>query len=375
MRSKAIMAAAAFLLGFAATSVASSTQLDSLTSKLKGEVSAATMNVVDNVLQRRLDRDDQNGEGPSEEGPHQITAQAEPHAHDEHEKAQTHVHGDDEVVEYAKPDDLPPDAKSFRIFFDSGSASLSDEAWSVVEEAVLYAQELDDFEIFIEGFTDTVGNLQVNHKISHERAKTVRKALGLSSLALDAVHIIDYGESRAKLLVPTGDSTDEPRNRRVEITVMSPHATLHATDVAEEGDEHDEHHEASGSEHQESPKVINVNAEPARPIDVSVEYPSDPLIEGQGALTVRVHLDRPAESTTIVSYTTVDGTAKKDSDYEPARGVLTLRQGETEADFSVVLIDDDVAEEDEELKIFLSGDPLLVDLHGGLTTLTIGDDD
>jgi len=372
MQSKAIMATAAFLSGFVATSVASSTQLDSLTSKLKGEVSAVTMNVVDNVLQRRLDQDDRNGEGPGEERPHQIIAQAEPHAHDEHEKAQTHVHGDEEVVEYAKPDDLPPDAKLFRIFFGSGSASLSDEAWSVVEEAVLYAQELDDFEIFIEGFTDTVGSLQVNHKISHERAKTVRKALGLSSLALDAVHIIDYGESRARLLVPTGDSTDEPQNRRVEITVMSPHETLHGTDVAEEGDEHDEH---SGSEHQESPKVINVNAEPAGPIDVSVEYPSDPLIEGQGALTVRVHLDRPAESTTIVSYTTVDGTAKKDSDYEPARGVLTLRQGETEADFSVVLIDDDVAEEDEELRIFLSGDPSLVDLHGGLKTLTIGDDD
>ncbi|MGI9490024.1 MAG: Calx-beta domain-containing protein [Geminicoccaceae bacterium] len=346
-----------------------------MTSTLKGNVSAAAISAADDALRDRLGQEDHDGEGHGEAGPHQITAQADSHVHDEHEKTQTHIHGDDEITEYAKPDDLPPDARTFRIFFDSGSARLSDDAWSVVEEAALYALDLGDFEIFIEGFTDTVGNLQVNHKISHERAKITRKALGLSSLPLDAVHIIDYGESRSKLLVPTADGTDEPQNRRVEITVMSPHETLHDTDVAEEGEHHDEHHEASGSEHQESPKIINVNADPADLLDVSIDYPSDPLIEGQGALTIRVHLDRPAEKTTIVSYTTLDGTAKKDSDYEPARGTLTLRRGETEADFSLVLIDDDVAEEDEELKIFLSGDPSLVDLHGGLKTLTIGDDD
>lgn len=306
----------------------------------------------------------------------QVVAQNESHEHDEHEKVQTHIHDDEEIAEYGKPDDLPPDAKLFRIFFDSGSATLSDEAWSTVEEAVLYAQELSDFEIFVEGYTDTVGNLQVNHKISHARAKIVRKALGLSSLPLDTIHITDYGESRGKLLVQTGDDIDESQNRRVEITVISPHEDLHAADVAEHGDDHDEHHDASDDEpHYEEAKLVDIKAAPAALINVSLEAPEGPLVEGQGSIIFRLKLDRPAEKTTIVSYTTLDGTAKQNDDYEAIRGTLRFAPGEMAADIRLDLIDDGAAEEREEFKLFLSGDRTILNLTSELLTVSVDDDD
>ena len=57
----------------------------------------------------------------------------------------------------------------------------------------------------------------MNEQLGMERARQVGTLLTGLNLTVDKVAIESHGEKN--LLVATPDNTDEPRNRRVEITV------------------------------------------------------------------------------------------------------------------------------------------------------------
>jgi outer membrane protein OmpA-like peptidoglycan-associated protein len=67
------------------------------------------------------------------------------------------------------------------------------------------------------GHTDTVGDSRDNEQLSLARAKSIASLLKEAKLDADKIVVESHGEKN--LLVPTPDNTDEPRNRRVEITV------------------------------------------------------------------------------------------------------------------------------------------------------------
>lgn len=113
---------------------------------------------------------------------------------------------------------LPPRPKSFTVYFAAGSATELDTVSRYVIEMV--RSELAGRpgpEIRVIGHTDTVGGLEANDALSAERAATVRDLLVAAGIQAASMDVAGRGEREPA--IPTADEVDEPRNRRVEISV------------------------------------------------------------------------------------------------------------------------------------------------------------
>jgi outer membrane protein OmpA-like peptidoglycan-associated protein len=112
----------------------------------------------------------------------------------------------------------PPRPMAFVVNFVSGSATeLTPESRRVIEEVKAALAGRPAPEITVIGHTDRVGKLEANDALSRKRAETVRDILaasGVKALSLDVA-----GRGEREPLVATADEVDEPRNRRVEISV------------------------------------------------------------------------------------------------------------------------------------------------------------
>ena len=114
------------------------------------------------------------------------------------------------------PGDRP--AVSLMVTFATGSAALTPQAEGLISSLAraFDAPELAGARFRIEGHTDTVGAAGLNQSLSEARAAAVRDHLvRRHGIAPERLQTIGYGETR--LLVPTADGRDEPRNRRVQI--------------------------------------------------------------------------------------------------------------------------------------------------------------
>jgi outer membrane protein OmpA-like peptidoglycan-associated protein len=112
---------------------------------------------------------------------------------------------------------LPARPISFLLYFVTGTDILTEES------KVEFARMLEELrrrpapDIQVIGHTDTVGAQDANDKLSLQRAERLKAdflAQGIPALRVDAA-----GRGEREPLVPTGDNVDEPRNRRVEISV------------------------------------------------------------------------------------------------------------------------------------------------------------
>ncbi len=114
---------------------------------------------------------------------------------------------------------LPPAAQTFVLRFEAGSSSrLTPESESTlagVQRGIANWPSIPSVDVI--GHTDTVGAAAVNDALSLERARTVSRRLDALSLPSERLQVSGRGERQ--LLVQTPDETDEPANRRVEITV------------------------------------------------------------------------------------------------------------------------------------------------------------
>jgi outer membrane protein OmpA-like peptidoglycan-associated protein len=105
---------------------------------------------------------------------------------------------------------------SLTLYFTEGS-TLSDESKAVVDKLFAEITKRPTAEITVIGHTDTVGADAFNDKLSLERAQAVREIL--IGMGMPAQNITAAGRGKRELLVPTGDNINEPRNRRVELSV------------------------------------------------------------------------------------------------------------------------------------------------------------
>lgn len=105
---------------------------------------------------------------------------------------------------------------SLLLYFTEGS-TLSDESKAVVDKMFAEIARRPAAEITVIGHTDTVGNDAYNDKLSLERAQAVREIL--IGMGVPAQNITAAGRGKRELLVPTADNVNEPRNRRVELSV------------------------------------------------------------------------------------------------------------------------------------------------------------
>ncbi len=112
---------------------------------------------------------------------------------------------------------LPPAARSYVLYFKEGTVILEPDSGPVMEAMRKDVTSRTAGEIMGIGHTDKVGKVTDNDELAFTRALSVGDVLVASGIARDTVIIAGRGEREA--LVPTDDEVEEPRNRRVEISV------------------------------------------------------------------------------------------------------------------------------------------------------------
>jgi outer membrane protein OmpA-like peptidoglycan-associated protein len=103
------------------------------------------------------------------------------------------------------------------IYFESGNAALTSGSLQAVQEIIEEIKSQKSNQIMVLGYTDTVGAVEYNRKLSQRRAKSVADVL-VSKGVEDAIIEIEY-YGKEGLFIKTPDGVNEPRNRRVEIIV------------------------------------------------------------------------------------------------------------------------------------------------------------
>ncbi len=112
----------------------------------------------------------------------------------------------------------PPPSKMWMVFFDTNSATISDQGNATVSAATNVAKSMPNSKVVVTGFTDTEGSVAYNQALSVRRANSVRDALVRNGISPQSVSVSGAGEQG--LLVPTADQTKYPSNRRVQIVVQ-----------------------------------------------------------------------------------------------------------------------------------------------------------
>jgi hypothetical protein len=108
---------------------------------------------------------------------------------------------------------------------------------------------------------------------------------------------------------------------------------------------------------------------------LSLKTSPEDVSEKSGTIALTVELSRPLEDLLVVIYSTVDGTARSDADYQPLQGILTLPAGVTSGVLRTAVMDDPEPEGDEDFQVFLASNPDLATLAEEWTKITIRDDD
>jgi adhesin transport system outer membrane protein len=111
----------------------------------------------------------------------------------------------------------PPVPEQFVLYFLQGGTRLTKESRALLPKMLARAKERKMLDVWLIGHTDTVGNAKSNEALGLKRAQAIAKQfqkLGLKDIAMT---IESYGERSPQVATP--DETNEPRNRRGEVTL------------------------------------------------------------------------------------------------------------------------------------------------------------
>mgnify|MGYP001178622667 CR=1 FL=1 len=104
------------------------------------------------------------------------------------------------------------------VVFESGKWEIRPSEVSKMEDtlgklvdALKKHSRIIEIQLYVAGYTDTVGNVSDNLKLSMERARTIGRWFRKKGIRIP-IHYQGFGEGA--LAVATPDETDEPRNRR-----------------------------------------------------------------------------------------------------------------------------------------------------------------
>ena len=114
-------------------------------------------------------------------------------------------------------DHLPPLPEQYRVYFESGSTRMTQEATADLPKVMGALKKRQVPDVSVIGHTDTVGTEAFNKDLGLKRANSVAEKI--RAQGLDNVEVSVESQGEGKLLVPTKDGVPEPMNRRVEITV------------------------------------------------------------------------------------------------------------------------------------------------------------
>lgn len=112
---------------------------------------------------------------------------------------------------------LPPPPAHFILYFMKDKPELTEESKPLVEQIAKAIRDRVGADVSIVGHTDSTGDAARNFKLGLQRAKTMAELLSAKGVDLSTAQVSSHGQDNP--LVPTGPGVDEPKNRRVEITV------------------------------------------------------------------------------------------------------------------------------------------------------------
>ncbi|NTV71711.1 MAG: OmpA family protein [Azonexaceae bacterium] len=111
----------------------------------------------------------------------------------------------------------PPRPSSYVLYFEAGGNVLTPESQAALATIRQEIAERPASEVMVIGHTDRVGSVEGNDRLSRKRAESLRDLLIESGVPADKLEAVGRGERDP--LVATDDEVDEPKNRRVEISV------------------------------------------------------------------------------------------------------------------------------------------------------------
>lgn len=119
--------------------------------------------------------------------------------------------------EAALINELPPAAKSFTLYFEEGTTSMTPESAPVLDELRAEIAKRPGAEVQVTGHTDTVGSETDNDALSERRAQEILNVL--ASKGFDRSIMTAVGRGERELKEPTADNVSSAVNRRVEVIV------------------------------------------------------------------------------------------------------------------------------------------------------------
>ena len=112
----------------------------------------------------------------------------------------------------------PPKPVSYLLYFQAGGARLTPEAEAELQKVIADLGTRPVADLSVIGHTDTAGDADANERLGLVRARFVADLINRSA-KIDAGKMSVESHGEKNLLIATPDNTNEPRNRRVEVTV------------------------------------------------------------------------------------------------------------------------------------------------------------
>lgn len=112
---------------------------------------------------------------------------------------------------------MPLAPAKYVLYFDQNTTSLIPESNALLPGIIEAINSRQPAELSVIGHTDSVGPPEGNYQLGLQRAVVVTNLLKSLGATPAIIETGSHGEGNP--LVPTGDETPEPRNRRVEVIV------------------------------------------------------------------------------------------------------------------------------------------------------------
>lgn len=105
-----------------------------------------------------------------------------------------------------------------RLNFDSGTTKLTVESEQTVKDLGVILKAYPTSNVRLDGYTDNMGDVEANKKLSLDQAASVREALISGGIAAARVTTVGYGPERP--LAYNGTEEGRAKNRRLELVVL-----------------------------------------------------------------------------------------------------------------------------------------------------------
>jgi OmpA-OmpF porin, OOP family len=112
---------------------------------------------------------------------------------------------------------LPPRPMSFQLYYIRGSDTVTEASRGELERMLAELRKRAQPDVVVVGHTDRLGKAEANDELSLQRARRVKSDLVRQGIAPERIEVAGRGEREP--VVPTENGIEEPRNRRVEISV------------------------------------------------------------------------------------------------------------------------------------------------------------